>query len=139
MDRALDLLNLLDLLGVVAALLAQCLLEEVEADLHILDFSLDQVSSCHDALDAFELRIGLTVDLLLVHGMVHLFGNQANNVLWVPDIDELHVLVGLDFANEFLVALLILHEFERFLWLVELRFFGIERHDEIVNDFFVAI
>jgi hypothetical protein len=46
------LLNLLDLLGVVAALLAQCLLEEVEADLHILDFSLDQVSSCHDALDA---------------------------------------------------------------------------------------
>ena len=59
MDRALDLLNLLDLLGVVAALLAQCLLEEVEADLHILDFSLDQVSSCHDALDAFELRIAV--------------------------------------------------------------------------------
>jgi hypothetical protein len=107
MDRALDLLNVLDLLGVFAALLAQGLLEEVEAHLHILYLSLDQVSGGHDALDAFELWIFLLFDLLFDQVMVHFFGDQANDVLWVPNIDEVHILVGLDLANEFLVTLLL--------------------------------
>ena len=119
MDRALDLLNVLDRLGVIATLLAQGLLQEIEADLHILDLPLYQVAGSHDALHAFELRIG-TFILLFYHGMVHFFGDQANNVLWISNVDEIHVLVGLDLADELLVTLLLHHDFERLLRLVYL-------------------
>lgn len=100
---------------------------------------MNQVTCSHDALYTVKFRIRLIIDLFFNHDVKQLLSNEANDVLWVLNIDELQVFVGLYLANELLIALVLLHGFECFLGPVNVQFVFFKCDDEVIDNLFVAI